>query len=344
MSLSTDSKPKQPDLVGIHRFAIKGIVVQISECFELRKSIPGILREYPNWAVHRDKTPYCADLSRYARSDDRTTWRDFEEALSAVSANPDVGLMFALGNHIAGIDVDGCRDARTGAVATWASFLLDGAKQTYAEISGSGTGIKIFGFARCAELEAEHNGKTGRRLHVKDQSGTAVAGTKLDAAGNPKPAEIEVYWTRRFFVVTGNSITQSNQLVDINDLIDETIVKLGGESRRPWMPPPSTVVDSARVDEVMNRLRLSRFGMRFAELGRGDLLDQQFNADRSRRDFAIACLIAEFTDDAGIIVSLMRNLPIAREKWVAHETYLLATARNAIAAVRDLPNKMGGQW
>src|SRR5262249_52810503 len=78
----------------------------------------------------------------------------------------------------AGVDLDGCRDPDTGELADWAKRVL-AELSSYAEVSPSGTGVKVFVLAR-HELE-----------------------------GNKRPfhsGEVEVYDRGRFFVVTGQPL------------------------------------------------------------------------------------------------------------------------------------------
>jgi primase-polymerase (primpol)-like protein len=56
------------------------------------------------------------------------------------------GLGFVLnGDGIACVDLDHCIDG--GVLAPWAQLILDRTPATYVEVSPSGTGLHIFGFA-----------------------------------------------------------------------------------------------------------------------------------------------------------------------------------------------------
>jgi putative DNA primase/helicase len=100
--------------------------------------------------------------------------------LTGRSANPGgVGFVFhATLNPFAGIDLDGCRDPRTGVLAPWAQSIV-AAFGSYAEVSPSGTGVKII-----VRGKPRHNGQK------KGTDGIAV----------------ETYGTGRFFTTTGAAL------------------------------------------------------------------------------------------------------------------------------------------
>ena len=62
------------------------------------------------------------------------------------------------GTHLAGLDLDSCLSG-DGALAPWAQSILDVAP-SYTEISPSGTGVKVFFLAACADIRPtlEHFG------------------------------------------------------------------------------------------------------------------------------------------------------------------------------------------
>lgn len=80
-----------------------------------------------------------------------------------IAADSDAGdgLGFALGDGVACIDLDHC--LVDGVLADWAAPVVDACRGTYMEISPSGDGLHIFGFA--------HVGKGRKRggLEVYDR-------------------------------------------------------------------------------------------------------------------------------------------------------------------------------
>lgn len=122
--------------------------------------IPTELRELPRWVTWRAeseggktkprKTPYRADLPHaLASSTDPETWCSFEQAETAYfeGDRTGVGLVLDGTGDLAGVDIDGCRDAATGVVDPAALALLEGMRAAYVEVSPSGTGLRAFGYA-----------------------------------------------------------------------------------------------------------------------------------------------------------------------------------------------------
>jgi primase-polymerase (primpol)-like protein len=90
--------------------------------------------------------PWAGKLVR-ARINDPASWNTFGVAITAFEfgrGNFD-GLMFALtpDDPFAFVDLDHCRDPRTGHVDPWAREIID-FLAGYTEISPSGTGVHIF--------------------------------------------------------------------------------------------------------------------------------------------------------------------------------------------------------
>ena len=82
---------------------------------------------------------------RKAKSNDPATWADFDAALAACRGRKldGIGYVFAVDGSEAGVDLDDCRDAATGEVQSWAADLI-ATLDSYAEVSPSGTGVKVY--------------------------------------------------------------------------------------------------------------------------------------------------------------------------------------------------------
>lgn len=135
--------------------------------------IPSELRSLPRWMRHKAKRPLTV-AGRAGSSTDPAKWSTYQ-AVRASSAGDGFG--FALnGDGIVGVDLDHCVD--DGVVSPAARSILRRLPGTYAEISPSGHGVRLFAHADVAR---------GRRLTV---DGCAL----------------EVYGTGRFLTVTGNRL------------------------------------------------------------------------------------------------------------------------------------------
>lgn len=140
-----------------------------------------IRKRRPNGTVHWAKVPYQAS-GREAKTNDSTTWTTFDEASAALLLGGDdgqdfdgLGFVFTEDDDLAGIDLDDCIDPDTGELSEVARELLERV-DGYAEVSPSGTGIKLFTKAQIA------------RAHKDNAKG------------------IEVYKNGRYFTVTGHQL------------------------------------------------------------------------------------------------------------------------------------------
>lgn len=157
--------------------------------------IPTLLRELPQWVlwriIDRDGGPTKVPVmpsGAYAKSSDPATWSTFDAARAALTSDhAGLGFVFRAGGGLVGIDLDGCRDPQSGAVADWARQAI-AALDTYAEVSPSGTGVKLW-------VRAKSPLDRGRKVQI---DATATGG---------KQAAVEVYDGGRFFAVTGWKLT-----------------------------------------------------------------------------------------------------------------------------------------
>jgi primase-polymerase (primpol)-like protein len=108
------------------------------------------------------KPPFrCDDPHRFASSDNPGSWSSYETAVAAAANGDGVSYILTPEDPFAAIDVDHVRDPVTGTIENWAQRFLDKAAHTYAEVSPSGTGLRIWGTA---------NGETLHRKFTFDGS------------------------------------------------------------------------------------------------------------------------------------------------------------------------------
>ena len=151
------------------------------------QNIPTELRVIPRWVCWRyaqrtkpdggavwAKLPVTAE-GRPASTTDAKTWTTFEDAVDGMILEGFDGVGLVLGEDVQGIDLDDCRDTATGSLSELAQEVLEKVSG-YAEVSPSGTGIKVF------------------------------SRTNLDASRTKKEAGVELYREGRYFTVTGHAI------------------------------------------------------------------------------------------------------------------------------------------
>src|SRR5262249_12914282 len=109
-----------------------------------------------NWT----KVPYRSVAPQQrAKANDPTTWGTNKEALRVWQRGQSDGIGYCLfGGDIGAFDLDHCRDPETGSLAAWAVELIERVA-SYTEITVSGSGLRILGYAR------------GDKIHRKQHDG-----------------------------------------------------------------------------------------------------------------------------------------------------------------------------
>jgi len=149
--------------------------------------IPPELQAIPRWVLWKyvertkpDGSKVWAKLpmttsDRAASSTKPATWTTFEDAVDTLVLGDFDGIGLVLGDDVQGVDLDDCRDPETGELSELAQEVL-ARVEGYAEVSPSGTGIKLF------------------------------SRTNLDASRAKKEVGVELYREGRYFTVTGHAI------------------------------------------------------------------------------------------------------------------------------------------
>jgi hypothetical protein len=198
--------------------------------FEALPSSPAMdeLREFRQFVAWRyvqkpnkpkpDKVPFNPHTERMAEVNEPATWGTYEEAeaLAVRKGMPGVGFVLTEDCPIAGYDLDDCRDPETGEFAPWAREVLDLA-ETYAELSPSGTGARIFTLTKptkavCHLPVGVEVYRSGRYLTV---TGEHIAGTPDEIRPSPKTlatllARVEADKAARALETTKEAGTRAN--------------------------------------------------------------------------------------------------------------------------------------
>jgi hypothetical protein len=255
-------------------------------------AIPAELRAENRWVLWRlvwkpkgrrwTKAPFRPD-GRAAKSNDPTTWTTFDVAVAAYQAGGFDGIGFVLGDGFAGIDLDDVRDPGTAALTPDAAALVE-RFATHAEISPSGSGVKLVG-----------RGDWRAGWHRKPF---------------PGGGEIEGYSAGRYFTVTGRAV-RSSPVVEIQAAIDELAARFVGPAAGADLTKPNLPSDD---DELVRRATTATNGAKFARLWAGDTTDS--GGDESRADLALCGMLAFWAGgDAARIDQLFRRSGLMRPKW-----------------------------
>jgi hypothetical protein len=252
------------------------------------------------------KPPYQASAPDVpASSTDPQTWSSVENALGAVEHGRADGIGIALGDGLAGMDLDGCREPETEVIAPWAIEIIQ-AIDSYTEVSPSGTGVKIF------------------------LRGTLPAGSTRRRKG-----AIEMYDSERYFTVTGEHLagmptTLEERTAEFAALYVR-IFGVDGKSER--CKPQSSGGATSRLadDELLRLAHDAANGPKFTALWKCDLSGY---TSQSEADAALCSILAFWSGcDRAQMDRLFRRSALMREKWDEKRgggTYGSITIGNAI--------------
>lgn len=211
------------------------------------EDIPVEMKKAARWLLWRGegrgekvaKVP-CTPDGRHCDHTDPANWMSFEEALTAYHGGGFDGLGFALGDGWSGVDLDGCVGP-TGVPVQWAQGVLR-LVDSYAEVSPSGRGIKIF-------------------CH-----GTAP---------NKRKGPVELYGNSRFFTVTGRAINKaplreaSGELKTLTDHLEDVLLaaeieagRRGEELQHLFTRVTGSYPSQSEADLAFCSLLVSRCGVR----------------------------------------------------------------------------------
>jgi len=167
-------------------------------------SIPNELKTGDYWVCCDEKKVPMVALTRgsaAASSTDPETWRPYEDALAAfeTARYAGVGRVIEQDGPYVGIDVDECRDPKTGNITARGWRIIE-RLDSYAEVSPSLTGVKMW-----------------------------VKAPKVKVA-HVKPG-LEVYPRGRYFTVTGQFLTQCP--VSVEERTEELLSIITEEFPKP---------------------------------------------------------------------------------------------------------------
>ena len=201
-------------------------------------NIPMELKLIPRWCLWKfmqvgegeqqkwSKIPMQANGHR-ASSTNPDTWTDFLTAQHVYQNGgfDGVGFVFTGADDLVGIDIDDCVTISTAEISQFAQNILAGV-QGYAEISPSGTGLKIF---TRADLQ---------KAHVDHDKG------------------LEIYPKSRYFTVTGHLLGGSipTELQDVTSFVPVRTLNEDDDDFSNYSPPVDGW-DLARVEaELLNEI------------------------------------------------------------------------------------------
>ena len=263
------------------------------------ENFPDELKALPQWVCWRyepplrpgdkwRKVPYTPGGGRASTTNPRT-WRDFKTARTLYNNGSYAGLgfVFVRDGGFIGIDLDDCRDPKSGAIAEWVGELLDDF-DTYSEASVSGVGVHLLVKGAFPPNEEK------RRGHV------------------------EMYQERRFFTMTGLLVRPNLEVGYRQAQIDTLRSKLFVRPPEPAREPDRTAI-TFHDAEILNKIASAKNGPAFQALYNGEIGAHYFGSDGSpdlsRADFGLIGLLKFYTQDPAQLERLMRASKLCRPKW-----------------------------
>lgn len=185
-----------------------------------------VQRTKPNGEKVWAKMPLTTD-SNPASSTDPNTWAAFDDVADTLIMGGFDGIGLVLGDDVQGVDLDDCRDPATGTLTELAQEVLEKVCG-YAEVSPSGTGIKLF------------------------------TRSNLDSSRTDKAAGVELYRNGRYFTVTGHQLNGHERLpADVQD-VGWFVQKVFGQELTPLIEGDAADLALALYKEPLEGWDLDR--------------------------------------------------------------------------------------
>jgi putative DNA primase/helicase len=286
--------------------------------------VPAELAERPQWVVWYwkptgrpdrpwTKPPVDPKTGRPAKADDPATWGTFRQAVAWAQRHhlAGIGLVLTEELRITGVDLDGCRDPETGAIADWAQAVVD-RLDTFTQISPSRTGLRLF-----------VKGRLPAWLLDRDRQGR-------------RRGPIEVYQGGHYLTLTTERVPGTPDRIEARpDELEAWLAEVfprEPESGGPAVPaPPAGPAAPVPLDDaaLLEAMFAARNGAAVRRLWEGDVGGHRH--DRSAADQALCNHLAFWTDrDAARMDRLFRRSGLMRAKWERAD-YRERTIAKAIA-------------
>jgi hypothetical protein len=262
--------------------------------------IPAELQERRQWVCWRParrdgkwtKVPVNPNTTRNAKANVPSTWGTFALALSRYQKQPDqyagIGFEFSADDPYCGVDLDDAVDPDTGRPLPWAQAIID-RLDTYAELSPTGTGVKLY----------LRGAKPGQRAKEPYQTGA-----------------VEIYDRGHFFAMTGHRLPGTPATVNERQAeLEAVYAEVFPEKEPPGKAGRQATGGGVPDDEALIRKAMkARNGAKFRALWEGDTSGH--GNDDSRADLALCVMLAFWTGkDKARMDRLFRQSGLMRDKW-----------------------------
>lgn len=257
-------------------------------------NIPSELKQLKNWCVwkyqerngKKTKIPFNAATGEFAKSNDSSTWSDYQTAVKCKGAD---GVGFFFEPPYVGIDLDNIEDDlhlyKNGERLDNIVAEFTDAFKSYTEVSPSGNGLHII-------IKGKIPGNRKRK-------------------GN-----IEMYDSGRFFTMTGNKISKYSEINNVNPQVFKEIHSKYLPDNTIPIPTRNTVQTIHNLSEmdILNEIYKSKQAKLFDDLMKGHW-DRHYTS-QSEADIAMANILAFWcAKDYSQMDSIFRQSGLYRDKW-----------------------------
>lgn len=257
--------------------------------------IPEALKSLPQWVLWKieyvdgkaRKVPYSARTLRKAKSNDPSTWSDYDTALDLfnrrVSEFSGIGFVFTEEAGIIFIDIDHCINPDTGELSPIAEDVLQEFDQnTFCEVSQSGEGLHIFAY------------------------GSIPRNFKNSGIG------VEMYIKERYCAITGNALW-AKEPSECQEACMHVFEKYKTAESKPRAYADLSPVSPVDYDDSGTLERMLR-NQKARDLYFGKW--EGCYPSRSEADLGLCMKLAFYCDkDQAMIDRLFRSSALMREKW-----------------------------
>jgi len=285
-------------------------------------NVPQELKNLKHWCCFKlqkrgeklTKIPIDANTGNPGKSNDESTWSDFDTALNAINKFRCNGIGIYFKYPYFGIDIDDVptdikryknNDHENNIVSEFIEMM-----GSYAEISVSGNGIHIISKGILPE-------------------------------GGRRKGKVEMYSEGRFFVVSDNIIGSYTNISDDSDygkinFLHSKYINSGDVSVKN-IPSDSLPGSDLSVEEIIRIASNSKNGMRFEVLLNGDW--SQFYTSQSEADMAFANDLAFWSNrDFNKMDSIFRSSSLYRDKYDRKQNNSTYGAETLNKAINDCMN------
>lgn len=270
-------------------------VVKTSMMTTYLSNIPDELKQLKNWCVwkfekrngKRTKIPFNAETGEFAKSNDKSTWSSYENAVNAEGVD---GIGFFFEPPYLGIDIDDIDDDlhrfKQGDKLDNIVSEFNEAFKSYTEVSPSGNGLHII---------------------VKGK----IPGSRR------RKGNIETYDSGRFFTMTGKNIGKYKDVTEVSEQVFKTIYNKYLPDNTVKYPTTNNYqqnIHNLSEIDVINEIYKSKQAKLFDDLMKGNY--EPYYTSHSEADMALANILAFWcARDYTQMDSIFRQSNLYRDKW-----------------------------